>query len=240
MNGKSVGIDSGLDYTWNFSFNLTPFSPFFLLLGAAKWMTLPSSLNMFTSSTPGMGWTPNFCKAAWSFLSSPLEDLVTFLTLRRGVPNAHDETTFSFYVLRTFATNADLGLELCKFFGVHSGRCRIGQLSTSQGAQGLCISHPSPGSFFSLYFWQSKEVKARKTLRKEKEAGTPKEPKEFDFIWKKRNRHTPFRYVRERKEVFEEKQFRNKKIAYVKAPTARNDVLFILSDITPFCLLGNR
>ena len=54
--------------------------------GLPKWMTLPSSLNMLTSSTAGMGCTFIFFRVAWSFLSSAPEDLWTFLTLRRGVP----------------------------------------------------------------------------------------------------------------------------------------------------------
>lgn len=55
-------------------------------LGAAKWMTFPSSLNMLTSSMAWMGWTFIFFRVVWSFLSSAPEDLWTFLTLRRGVP----------------------------------------------------------------------------------------------------------------------------------------------------------
>lgn len=55
-------------------------------LGAAKWMTLPSDLNMLTSSMAWIGWVLSFFNAAWSFLSSVPDDLWTFLTLRRGVP----------------------------------------------------------------------------------------------------------------------------------------------------------
>ena len=58
----------------------------YIPLGAPKWMTFPSSLNMLTSSMAWMGWTFIFFRVAWSFLSSAPEDLWTFLTLRRGVP----------------------------------------------------------------------------------------------------------------------------------------------------------
>ena len=54
--------------------------------GAAKWMTLPSSLNMFTSSIAWIGWTLSFLSDVCSFLSSVPDDLWTFLVLRRGVP----------------------------------------------------------------------------------------------------------------------------------------------------------
>ena len=47
-------------------------------LGAEKWMTLPSDLNMFTSSIWVMGWTLIFFRVAWSFWSSAPEDLWTF------------------------------------------------------------------------------------------------------------------------------------------------------------------
>jgi hypothetical protein len=55
-------------------------------LGAEKWMTLPSLLNMLTSSIAWMGWTLSFLRAAWSFLSSVPAFLWTFLTFLRGVP----------------------------------------------------------------------------------------------------------------------------------------------------------
>jgi hypothetical protein len=55
-------------------------------LGAAKWMTLPSDLNMLTSSIAWMGWVPSFFRAAWSFLSSAPDLAGARLTLRRGVP----------------------------------------------------------------------------------------------------------------------------------------------------------
>lgn len=58
-------------------------------LGAAKWMTFPSSLNMFTSSMAWMGWTFIFLRAVWSFLSSTPEEADfegAFFILRRGVP----------------------------------------------------------------------------------------------------------------------------------------------------------
>jgi hypothetical protein len=47
-------------------------------LGAEKWMTLPSDLNMLTSSIWVMGWTFIFFRVAWSFWSSAPEDLWTF------------------------------------------------------------------------------------------------------------------------------------------------------------------
>ena len=49
-------------------------------------MTLPSLLNMLTSSIAWMGWTFSFLSAAWSFLSSVPAALWTFLTFLRGVP----------------------------------------------------------------------------------------------------------------------------------------------------------
>jgi len=38
--------------------------------GLVKWMTVLSSLNILTSSIPGIGWTPNFLITVLSFLSS--------------------------------------------------------------------------------------------------------------------------------------------------------------------------
>lgn len=55
-------------------------------LGAEKWMTLPSLLNMLTSSMAWIGWTLSFFSAVWSFLSSVPAPLWTFLTFLRGVP----------------------------------------------------------------------------------------------------------------------------------------------------------
>ncbi len=49
-------------------------------------MTLPSLLNMLTSSICVMGWTFIFLRTVWSFLSSVPDDLWTFLIFRRGVP----------------------------------------------------------------------------------------------------------------------------------------------------------
>lgn len=49
-------------------------------------MTLPSSLNMFTSSIAWIGWTFSFLREVWSFLSSVPDVLWTFLTFLRGVP----------------------------------------------------------------------------------------------------------------------------------------------------------
>lgn len=90
VDGEGVGGDGGVDYGGHvsifeiggdggLSYSNSP-------LGAAKWMTLPSDLNMLTSSMAGMGWTFIFLRAAWSFLSSPPPDLLTFLTFLLGVP----------------------------------------------------------------------------------------------------------------------------------------------------------
>jgi len=49
-------------------------------------MTLPSLLNMLTSSIAWIGWTFIFLSVVCSFLSSVPEVLCTFLTFRRGVP----------------------------------------------------------------------------------------------------------------------------------------------------------
>lgn len=55
--------------------------------GALKCNTLPSSLNMFTSSTPWIGCTFSFLRAPWSFLSSCVEEDLDFgTTFLRGVP----------------------------------------------------------------------------------------------------------------------------------------------------------
>ena len=52
-----------------------------------KCSTLPSSRNMLTSSTPGMGCTLSFLSAPWSFLSSCAAAGLVFLTIfRRTVP----------------------------------------------------------------------------------------------------------------------------------------------------------
>ena len=45
--------------------------------GLVKWMTVLSSLNMLTSSIPGIGYTPNFLMTVLSFLSS----LIVVLTI---------------------------------------------------------------------------------------------------------------------------------------------------------------
>lgn len=49
-------------------------------------MTLPSALNMFTSSMAWMGCTFIFLRVVCSFLSSVPELLWTFLTFLLGVP----------------------------------------------------------------------------------------------------------------------------------------------------------
>ena len=54
--------------------------------GAEKWMTLPSDLNMLTSSMAWMGWTFIFLRVVCSFLSSVPLLLCTFFTFLRGVP----------------------------------------------------------------------------------------------------------------------------------------------------------
>lgn len=58
----------------------------YLPLGCLKCKTLPSSLNMLTSSKPVMGWTLSFLRAAWSFLSSRAAPFGFAATLRLGVP----------------------------------------------------------------------------------------------------------------------------------------------------------
>ncbi len=58
----------------------------YIPLGAAKWMTFPSSLNMFTSSIAWMGCTLSFLSEVCSFLSSVPDDLWTFFFTRLGVP----------------------------------------------------------------------------------------------------------------------------------------------------------
>ena len=54
--------------------------------GAAKCITLPSSLNMLTSSIAWMGCTLSFFSEVCSFLSSVPEDLWTFFVFLLGVP----------------------------------------------------------------------------------------------------------------------------------------------------------
>ena len=49
-------------------------------------MTLPSDLNMLTSSICWMGCTLSFFSVAWSFLSSPADRCGVRLTFLRGVP----------------------------------------------------------------------------------------------------------------------------------------------------------
>ena len=55
-------------------------------LGAAKCMTLPSSLNIFTSSMAWMGCTFSFFSEVCNFLSSVPDVLWTFFCFLRGVP----------------------------------------------------------------------------------------------------------------------------------------------------------
>lgn len=55
-------------------------------LGAEKWMTLPSDLNMLTSSMAWIGCTFIFFSVVCSFLSSVPVLLCTFFTFLRGVP----------------------------------------------------------------------------------------------------------------------------------------------------------
>lgn len=88
VDGEGVGGDGGVDCT-NKSDVRVPWLRRKLEeipLGAAKWMTFPSSLNMFTSSMAWMGWTLSFLRDVWSFLSSVPEDLWTFFCFLRGVP----------------------------------------------------------------------------------------------------------------------------------------------------------
>lgn len=55
-------------------------------LGAAKWITFPSSLNIFTSSIAWIGCTLSFLSEVCSFLSSVPDVLCTFFCFLRGVP----------------------------------------------------------------------------------------------------------------------------------------------------------
>lgn len=57
-----------------------------LPFGAAKWITLPSLLNMLTSSMAWIGWTLSFFSVCCSFLSSPPDRAGARLTFLRGVP----------------------------------------------------------------------------------------------------------------------------------------------------------
>lgn len=62
-------------------------------LGAAKWMTLPSDLNMLTSSMAWMGCVLSFFSVCWSFLSSAPDRAGARLTFLRGVPfPLHEDT----------------------------------------------------------------------------------------------------------------------------------------------------
>ena len=55
-------------------------------LGLAKWMTVPSSRIMFTSSMPGIGLTANFFSVPCNFLSSVVAVLWTTFFFRLCVP----------------------------------------------------------------------------------------------------------------------------------------------------------
>lgn len=55
-------------------------------LGLLKWMIVPSSLNMLTSSIPGMLLTVSFFKELWSFLSSVVAVRWTTFFFLRAVP----------------------------------------------------------------------------------------------------------------------------------------------------------
>merc|ERR1719468_1178122 len=54
--------------------------------GFWKWRTDPSSLNMLTSSIPGIGLMESFLSWLWSFLSSVDEALCTIFFFLRTVP----------------------------------------------------------------------------------------------------------------------------------------------------------
>lgn len=103
-------------------------SPF----GAVKWSTLPSSLNILTSSTPGIGWTLSFFSAPWSFLSSWAPEGLVFRTIfLRTVPlppgfekgrRISRAANFERAKPRAVLTDPVCGresLQFCQFCGVH-------------------------------------------------------------------------------------------------------------------------
>lgn len=66
IDGECVGRNSGMDCA-NQSVSILPSSNLVhassnIPLGAAKWMTFPSLLNMFTSSIAWMGWVLSFLR----------------------------------------------------------------------------------------------------------------------------------------------------------------------------------
>lgn len=114
-------------------------------LGVLKCRTLPSSRNMLTSSTPGMGWTLSFFNAPCSFLSSwAVEGFVFRTILRRTVPlPPRDAHTREWGAAprakggfgrgkRTDPVRRRLRLKLGQFCGVHGVDSRGSGLTSGQ------------------------------------------------------------------------------------------------------------
>lgn len=106
--------------------------------GLLKWRTEPSSLNMLTSSIPGIGLIWSFFNWDWSFLSSVLDALWTIFFFLRAVPFHWLDGHFSvkdvsendnfqnFYCKKTFkpslATDTDAILKLGQLCRIHFDR----------------------------------------------------------------------------------------------------------------------
>lgn len=56
------------------------------MVGIGILITLPSSLNIFTTSIPGIGCAWSFFMVAWIFRSSATVDVVLLFAFLRGVP----------------------------------------------------------------------------------------------------------------------------------------------------------
>jgi hypothetical protein len=92
-------------------------------LGAAKWMTLPSSLNILTSSMAWIGCTFSFFSEVCNFLSSVPDDLWTFLVLRRGVPLPLHSHLSELVPSRVFSRRAVVAVVSCRVRDSLSVRC---------------------------------------------------------------------------------------------------------------------
>lgn len=114
-------------------------------------MTLPSLLNMLTSSMAWMGWTLSFFSEAWSFLSSPADRAGARLTFLRGVPLPLfvTETCQNLGLLRMFiAISADSCLDIpCRPARV-SGLIKCGEVEEDR-ASNIPMRAEAP-SFLSL------------------------------------------------------------------------------------------
>lgn len=92
VDGKGVGWNGSVDYVvlsvWADSEHVSDLEEFLfdVPFGALKWITLPSDLNMLTSSIAWIGCTFIFLRAAWSFLSSVPELFGTLFIFLLGVP----------------------------------------------------------------------------------------------------------------------------------------------------------